>query len=177
MCVVGSAYSQVLDETLREFPKFSVVRKSDSRFMRLIGLLMFFNKSFMTSFHTTVGNTLYVASAWANMTDLGKAALLRHERVHLRQQKRFSMVVYALMYTVLLPAVFTFRAVLEREAYEESLRAQLEYWGPESFTPEVRERYVQYFIGADYLWMRPFRKSVEAWYDSALKKILPKSPG
>lgn len=171
---MSGEYSRVLTETLREFPDFSIVRKTDSRFMCLLGWLLFFNRGFMTGFHTTIGSTLYVTPGWEQMADLDRAALLRHERVHLRQQRRYGMALYAFLYTLLLPAVFTFRARLEQEAYEESLRAQLEYWGPGSFTPELREWYLRCFTGSAYFWMRPFRKSVASWYDGVLRGMLPK---
>ena len=173
MFAVGPKYSDVLSETEKEFPGFSVVRKGDSRFMRFLSKILFFNKTFMTGFHTTVGNTLYVAPSWEDMSDEGRAALLRHERVHLRQQRRYTKVLFSLLYVLVLPVVFTFRAKFEREAYEESLRARLEYWGPEAFTEQAREAMIHNFVsGATYLWMWPFRARVARWYDAEVKKLL-----
>ncbi len=168
---MAGEYNRVLLETMKEFPSFEIVPKAESRFMRFLAWLLFFNRAFMKSFHTTVGNYLYVAESWGSLSDEGKAALLRHERVHLRQQRRYGMFVYAVMYTLLLPAVFTFRARLEREAYEESLRAKMEYWGPSSFTAPARDAMIRHFTTGEYFWMYPFKKRVEAWYDSTVKKL------
>lgn len=173
--MADSEYSRVLAETLKEFPKFRVVSKADSKFMRFLAKLLFFNKAFMTSFHTTIGNKLYVARSWRDLSDYGKAALLRHERVHLRQQKRYTMALYSMMYLLLLPTVLTFRAMLEREAYEESMRAKMEYWGPDSFTEPAREAMVKHFISGEYFWMWPFKKRVERWYDRVVEELRKKA--
>lgn len=165
-------YEKVLVETQLEFPKFQVVQKSDSRFMKLLAFLLFFNKGFMTKFVTTIGNYMWVTPGYDDWQDNAKAALLRHERVHLRQQKRYGMIRYALMY-LLWPLPFwraKGRMLLEREAYTESLDAYAKYYGLDFVEREdVRESMIGHFTSAEYGWMWTKREDIEKWYDDTLK--------
>lgn len=163
-------YERVLDETVEEFPKFLVVKKSESRFMKLIAWLLFFNKTFMTGYVTTIGNRMYVPDHWGE-DGLSNAATLRHERVHLRQQKRYGFLLYAFLYLLVLPAVFTFRAKLEKEAYEESMRAWLAYGGEKAFTLRRKDQLIKQFTGGSYGWMCPFPGKMERWYDETAEKV------
>lgn len=167
-------YSAVLEDTVKEFPSFRVVRKSKSPFMRLLATLLFFNKSFMTDFVTTIGNYMWVPESWLSWRDDAKAALLRHERVHLRQQRRYGMVRYALMY-LLWPVPFFYargRVQLEQEAYYESLKAYLDYYG-EGFvrSKSLKETFVAHFTTGEYGWMWVDSAAVEHWYDESVAKI------
>jgi hypothetical protein len=166
-----SEYSRVFAETLKEFPKFVVVRKSQSKFMKFLAWLLFFNKTFMTGYHTTIGNTLYVTDKFEGGHGYTKAALLRHERVHLRQQKRYTFLLYCVLYLLVLPVVFTFRAKLEKEAYAESIKAWFEYFGEETFTIRRKDKLIKQFTSGAYGWMCPFPGKMERWYDETLEKV------
>lgn len=164
-------YQSVLDGVQAEFPKFKLVKKSESRFMRVIDKLLFFNKTFMTSYVTTIGNTLYITDTWDEQDGFSRAATLRHERIHLRQQQRYGFLLYCILYLLVLPFVFTFRAKLEKEAYKESMRAWFEYRGDLPFTLARREGLIKQFTSGAYGWMCPFRGRMERWYDETLKKV------
>ncbi len=64
-----------------------------------------------------------------------------------------------------------FRKKFEMEAYEESLRTLHKYLGIKAFTPALKEFYISQFTSANYFWMWPFRKNLEAWYDGVVAKI------
>lgn len=170
-------YDTELAATVEEFPKFTVVRKSDSDFMKLIALLLekvFGNKSFMGSFITTIGDNMWVPDAWDNYTDYDRAEIVRHERVHLRQQRRYGMLLYAALYLLVpLPILYAWgRYMLEREAYEETLQAQAEYYGVEYIKdPSNRDFILSVFTDNSYGWMWSNRKDVERWYDKAVCRI------
>lgn len=167
------------DEVRKEFPAFNLVKKSDSKLMTVInGILRLITfgqmKAFMEDFVTTVGTTVYVPSKWEFWPTQSKMAVLRHERVHMRQSERYGRLLYSLMYLFLpLPVGLAyFRMKLEREAYEESLRAYAEYYGVQSLKDEkVRASMVQHFTTAEYFWMWPFKKSLEKWYDDSVAKL------
>src|SRR5206468_11958745 len=99
---------------------------------------------------------------------------LRHEAVHLRQFRRLSLPVMALLY-VLVPlpvGLAYFRARFEKEAYAESIRAAAEVWGPAyARSLDYRNRVIEQFLGPSYGWMWPFRASIERWYDRVLESI------
>ena len=77
-------YIDVLEDVKSEFPSFELVRKADSRFMKFLAFLLFFNKAFMADFVTTIGNTIWVPDKWDKWPAVSRAEVLRHERIHLR---------------------------------------------------------------------------------------------
>jgi hypothetical protein len=168
-------YETVLAETQREFPGFKVVKKADSSFMKLLSWVLFFVPGFMSNFTTTIGQTMWTPSAWdTDFSDVSQAEILRHERIHLRQQKRFTMPLFVLLYLFLpLPFGLAYgRACLEWEAYTESLKAIAEYKGVERLKlAEVKADFVGYFTSRDYFWMWPFAGAVGSWYDKVVAEI------
>ena len=59
----------------------------------------------------------------------------------------------------------------EREAYEETLRAIAEEPGGIAYLrsdKKLRESIISNFTTAKYIWMWPFRRSIEKWYDDTL---------
>lgn len=174
------SYDAFLAEIRAEFPKFRIVPKATDALSRAIDVavrVLSFGqqREYMTSYHTVLGQTLYVPTAWARMSDLDRVILLRHERVHLRQSRRFGALGMAFLYAVpFLPMGLAYgRARIEWEAYTETIRATAELRGPEAArSPRLREHVVSQFSSPAYLWMWPFRRSVERWYDEALSMIL-----
>jgi len=168
-----------LEEMRAEFPRFRIVEKKGDRLSKAIDralrLLTFGGQSeYLTRYHTVIGDTLYVPSAWAGTADVDRIITLRHERVHLRQRRRYTMPGLTFLYFVpFLPLGLAYgRARIEWEAYTETIRATLELKGRESAaSPALRKRIVHQFTSAAYGWMWPFRRSVEAWYDDALDEL------
>ena len=106
-------------------------------------------------------------------------AVLRHERVHMRQRRKYTMPLFSFLYLFFpLPiGLAYFRAKFEWEAYEETMRAVYEYCGPDFLKREAfKENVISHFTTAQYAWMWPFRSTVEKWYDEAVRKILSNSP-
>lgn len=158
-----------------EFPQFRFLYKDESWLMRAIDVFLKvvtlgMMRAFMTTFITTIGFRVYVPrKQWLSMAPSSQAIVMRHERVHMRQRTKYGMALFSLLY-VLLPlpgGLAYFRAKFEKEAYEETVRAALDYgWDPED--PAFRANIVSVFVGPQYFWMYPFRKSIEAWYDSTV---------
>lgn len=169
----------MLDEIQREFPRFRVVYKRESAFSKLIhGCLLVLTlggqRHFLTGYYTVIGDTLYVPDSWDALDPDERAILLRHERVHLRQRRRYGALGMALLYLLpFFPLGLAYgRARLEWEAYRETLRATAELQGlSRARDPALRARIVGRFTGPDYGWMWPFRRTVERWYDDALAEL------
>lgn len=171
---------EALVEALRtEFPRFRIVRKDRSRLHRaihvaLVGLTFGRMRSYLDSFQTTIGNTVYVTPDWDDWDPDQRYVTLRHEAIHLRQFRRYTLPGMAVLY-VLLPlpmGLAWFRAHFEKEAYAESIRAAAEVWGPaHPRQAHFRRHIVDQFLGASYGWMWPFRASIEAWYDRVLASL------
>ena len=162
-----------------EFPAFCIRSKRGDRLSQAIDWALRLvtlggQRHYLTKYHTVIGDTLYVPETWESMPDLDRVILLRHERVHLRQRRRYGGALMTFLYLIpFLPLGLAYgRARIEWEAYVETLRATLELRGEEAArSHELRERIVQRFTGPDYGWMWPFRSVVERWYDRALAEL------
>ena len=178
--MTGLPISEALLAELRaEFPAFRIVDKAHSPLsvaidwaLRLVTLGA--QRHFMTHYHTVIGDTLYVCPAWHGMSDVARTVLLRHERVHLRQRRRYGFLPFAALYLIpLFPlGLAYFRARFEWEAYVETLRATAELRGLSALAdPSLRRELVRRFVGPDYGWMWPFPRTIERWFERAVSEI------
>ena len=174
-----AAYLKLVQDVEREFPKFSIATKSTSRLMKIINICLMIitfgqMRRFMTHYFTTIGYTLYVPETWGTMEVIAKAVLLRHERVHMRQRKKYGMLLFSFLYLLFpLPTIFAYyRMKFEWEAYTESMRAYVEYYGLH-FVQEskVRSNIISHFTSAEYFWMWPWRSGMEERYDTEVKML------
>jgi hypothetical protein len=169
-----------LAEMRAEFPRFVVIKKTESPLSKAIDValrVLTFGAQgeYITSYYTVIGDRLYVPAGWDEVDPVSAVIVLRHERVHLRQRRRYTMPLFMLLYLFLpFPVGLAYgRARIEWEAYTETLRATRELAGLDAVkSPFLRARIVRQFTSGAYLWMWPFRKTVERWYDDALASIL-----
>lgn len=169
----------LLRDIRAEFPAFRIIAKTGNALsiaidtvLRLITLGA--QRHYMTRYHTVIGDTLYVPESWETMGDVARVILLRHERVHLRQRRRYGFIPFAALY--LLPifplGLAYFRARFEWEAYRETLRATAELRGLDALHDRaLRSEIVRRFVSGDYGWMWPFSRSIERWFDQAVAEI------
>ncbi len=174
-----------LEELRREFPRFRVIRKSESPLSKAIDVFLRVltlggQRSYLNRYYTVIGDRLYVPLGWDDVDPIDAVITLRHERVHLRQRRRLTLPGMTIVYLLLpFPLGLAYgRARLEWEAYEETLRATLELRGESALrSPALRERIVTQFTSPAYGWMWPFRRTVERWYDAAVERLAPISAG
>ena len=172
-------YDQLYKECQSEFPTFNMRKKRDSLLMKNIDkalkILTFGKmKSFLTSYITTIGTTVWVTDNWETYHANVKYEILSHEMVHMRQARTLGLVLYSILYLFIpIPFGFAwFRAKFEMQAYEESMRVVYRAHGIDSLTnPLYKARIVGHFTGPDYGWMMPFKSTVEKWYDGVVDKI------
>lgn len=180
--LVGDEYphsQRLLAAMAAEFPRFRLVSKSESALSLAIDLALKLitlggQRHYLTHYHTVIGDTLYVSAGWGGMSDIARVILLRHERVHLIQRRRYGFALFAFLYLVpILPLGLAYcRARLEWEAYRETLRATAELRGPSALSdPELRREIIRRFTGPDYGWMWPFPRQVARWYDLAVAEL------
>jgi hypothetical protein len=174
---LSDAFSDAfIQEISREFPRFRIVPKAGNPLSRAIDIALRVvtlggQRHYMTRYHTVLGDTLYVPLTWPSMAPVDRVILLRHERVHLRQRRRYGFVGMAFLYVfVWFPLGLAYgRARIEWEAYRETLAATAELKGMAAARDvALREHIIQRFLGPDYGWMWPFRSQIDAWYDEAL---------
>jgi hypothetical protein len=171
--------NKLFADVSNEFPEFDIVDKSESTFMKVLNVLLLVltfgqSKKFMTHYVTTIGNTMYVPEAWDIFQPEQRMEIYRHERVHLRQSKAHGAFTFAVRY-LFLPFPFfwaTWRTRFEQEAYEESMRAMLEYQGVGALdNPTYRAAMVAQFTTGAYGWMCINRIAIEQWFDTTAAKL------
>jgi hypothetical protein len=172
-------YAALVEALREEIPGFRIVRKDLSTFHRAIDVglrVVTFGRmrNYLDSFQTTIGKTVYVTADWDDLPVDRRYVTLRHEAIHLRQFRKLTLPVMAVLY-VLLPlpmGLAYFRAQLEKEAYAETIRAAAEVWGRAyASSPEHRKYVIDQFMGPSYGWMWPFRADLERWYDRILATL------
>jgi hypothetical protein len=175
-------YERLLKDIKLEFPDFEIIKKQQSSFMKFLdvclkAITLGQMKNFMTSFITTIGNKMYVTEAWDSRSVSTKAITIRHERVHMRQSKKYGKFLFSFLYLLApLPTVLAYyRTLFEKEAYAESLKAYHEYYGTKFFTQALKNDIVSHFTSAEYVWMWPWKNSIEKWYDDVIADITKNS--
>jgi len=169
----------LLEDLRAEFPRFRLIRKDQSRFQRalhvgLVAITFGRMRAYLDGYHTTIGQRIYVTSDWEERDPNQRYLTLCHERVHMRQFRRFTFPGMTLLYLLLpLPmGAAYFRARFERQAYAETIRATAELYGRERVAdPNFRSHIIEQFTGPSYGWMWPFRRRMECWYDSVLDAL------
>ncbi len=132
--------------------------------------------NYLSAYVTTLGHTVYVPAGWDHTPALERYCTLRHELVHVAQFERYGWVGMALLYGLFpLPMGLAYgRAMLEREAYIETLRAVADTRGISAARdPRLHQWIIQRFTGPDYAWMWPFAGSVQRWIDAAVRDLEP----
>ncbi|HTJ42065.1 MAG TPA: hypothetical protein VL463_08195, partial [Kofleriaceae bacterium] len=149
---MASRYEDLCAQLRREFPRFRVIAKRDSRLQRAIHralVILTFGgmRGYLDDFVTTIGSTIYVCSDWNDRSDGDRWATMRHEAVHLRQFRRWTLPGMALLYLLVpLPiGLAYFRMRFERAAYEETIRVNFDLYGMGYVKGELREHVIAQF--------------------------------
>ncbi len=172
-------YDELVAALGAEFPRLRIVRKDRSPLHRaihwaLVAVTFGQMRDYLSSYQTTIGYTIYVTSDWDEWPADERYVTLRHEAVHLRQFRRWTLLGMGLAYVLLpLPLGLAWcRAHFEKEAYAETIRAARELWGPEHVRNHgFRRNILSQFTSASYGWMWPFPAAMERWYDRVLQAL------
>lgn len=97
-------------ELVKILPDFRITTKQDSTLMKIIAKVLFFNSKFMTSFTTTIGQTVYFPVQDINQLDTDHAIeVLSHEFQHYYDSYRWNFGYYLLY---LFPQILTIFSIL-----------------------------------------------------------------
>jgi hypothetical protein len=176
---VRAEYEQLLAEIREEFPGFRVVRKADAWTQRAIDRLLRVvtfgaQTSYLDSYQTTIRRTVYVTDDWERTSFAQRYITMRHEREHLRQFRRYTTPLMALLYVFgpLPVGLAWFRAHFEKQGYAESMRATAEVHGLAHVeSAEYRAYVIRQFTSGAYGWMWPFPKAMNRWYDAVVTDL------
>ena len=171
--------ANILSAIEYEFPDFKIVDKRESKLMRALSKVLFFNKDFMTRYITVIGNTVYIPTKdWIKEDAYRALSVFCHEWVHMKDNRRLGPF-FKLLY--LSPQIFSFLAVLgfwnplwflflicllpvpsptrsELEMRGYAVSMAVDWWLLER-NPNY-EWYSKQFTSSAYYWMDPFKKDV-----------------
>ena len=175
----GPLTGGLIAELQTEFPRLRLLNKTASRWSRCLDVLVRIatlgrQRAYMTRYVTTIGRTIYLPDGFDRRSDADSYVTLRHEAVHLRQFRRYGLVGTSLIYLLpILPLGLALgRALLEREAYAETLRATAAVRGVGAAAdPALRAHIIAQFVTGAYGWMWPFPRVVAGWIDGVLAEL------
>jgi hypothetical protein len=163
-----ASYRQ-LTKALRILPKDRVWHQRAIHYLLCVATLGG-QRRYLQDYVTTIGRTIYVTPDWELRPLADRWATLRHERVHLEQFRRYGLIPMALAYLLFpLPLGLAWcRMRLEREAYEETIRAHFELG---ALSDELRAHVIRQFTSGSYGWMWPFPRALARWYDGFVERL------
>ena len=83
----------------RKLYDVKIAFKDESKFMRMLSMILFFNKDFMTRYITVIGKTVYFPSrTWLKKNRAVAARSLCHEFVHISDEKNVGSLVFRISY-------------------------------------------------------------------------------
>lgn len=193
------SFQNLVQTTQKYFPQLQIKYKTDSTLMSLLGKLMFFNPSFMTSYTTTVGTDVYYPNQpFVKTRPISAAIILLHEIVHMYDSKRlskfwfgFSYLLPQILVLLFIPLIFIswkialpflifaaplpafFRMYYEKRAYLSSLYIMNILGKRLNFDPMLDKQKVYFeeqFTGSIYYFMWPFA-GLKKDFDEAVEKI------
>lgn len=192
--------NKVLSEAQKHFPDLKIKFKDESRLMKLLSHIIFFNNKFMTNFTTTIGSTIYFPSKQI-LNDKKQDAFitLLHELVHIWDSKqniffKFLYLFPQILVILLIPLLFVFswkiivplmvlsalpipayfRMQYEKRAYFISLyvmhNLSKKHNYYNSYIYEYKDKCLQNFKNTNYYFMWTF-SSLDKEFDNMLKLI------
>lgn len=162
-----SLYQRLLVKLQEEFPKVRICPRSRLWWARVLDRTLLKGSG---SFATTLYQTIAVPDDFAAWNEFEKYELLRHERQHLLQFKRWGggwfplgFVIVGILYLLVLPTMFTMRAYFEMDAYTQSAVAMIQEgedeWERQWFIAWMQKT----FTGKEYVWMAVSKKRIGQW--------------
>lgn len=181
----------MLSDSLIQFikqkhPDFQIIDRTESKLMKLLSVLLFFNRGFLNSYTTTIGKKIYFSSSVYDSilngtNNLTTCTLIAHEYIHISDQKRYPIIFqfvylfpqilaifsilaiwnlwFLLFLLCLAPIPSLGRAYLEYRAFKMSIYFVHFVGGIEEDLIDI-EKYVDKFCRTDYYFMFPFRSYV-----------------
>jgi hypothetical protein len=168
------SFQDLVTSAQKYFPDLQIKYKDQSWFMKTLGTIMFFNKSFMTNYTTTIGSTVYYPSeSFVKVRPVSASVVLLHELVHIKDAHKMSKPLFGFLYLtpqvlalLLLPLLFVlswkivlplvvlmalpipsfFRMYFEKRAYMTSLYA-INALGKRLNFPPILATQEQGFVG------------------------------
>jgi hypothetical protein len=180
------SFQELASAAQKHFPDLKIKYKNQSWLMKLLGILLFFNKDFMTSYTTTLGSSVYFPTeAFIKLRPVSSIIILLHELVHIKDAYKYSKPLFGFLYLspqILLllciplfliswklaiplmllfaaPIPSFFRMLYERRAYMASLYVMHALGKKLNFNSNLdnqSKNFALQFRTSAYYWMWPF---------------------
>lgn len=190
------SFQDLVQASQKYFPDLQIKYKDKSPLMKLLGKLLFFNKSFMTGYTTTIGSTVYYPSAsYIKVRPISSSVVLLHELIHVYDAKRLTKPLFGALYLspqilallclplfwfswplalilmlfFLSPIPSYFRMYFERRAYLTSLYCMYRLGQLKDFDPKLEnqsKRFTEHFTTSQYYFMWPFKDITQNFNDA-----------
>jgi hypothetical protein len=193
------SFQTAVQASQKYFPNLQIKYKDQSFLMKAIGKVLFFNKTFMTNYTTTLGDTIYFPNeAFVKVRGVSSTVILLHEIVHIKDSHKLSKLLFSFLYAcpqilvlLMIPLLFIswkfallallfalpipalFRMYFEKRAYISSLYALQQLSIKMNFNPYLdkqKEYFLSQFKNSYYYYMWPF-DNIRKDFDDALVKI------
>lgn len=93
------SFQDLVTNAQQTYPDLQIKYKDQSIFMKILGILLFFNKDFMTSYTTTIGSTVYFPTEkFVKARPVSTSVILLHELVHIHDSKKVSKPFFGFLY-------------------------------------------------------------------------------
>jgi len=162
-----------LNEVERNFPNFKIIYKDEElprvwyilAIFKLVRMWGFFapkfEKAWMERFSNGIGDYILLPTQtnhYGDLRDIRTYTILRHEYVHMIDQKRWSIWFFLTYILLPLPLLISGRSYWELRGYAQNIIVRHEY-GLET-TDAHLSNIARFFIGSMYFFMFPFRSVV-----------------
>jgi hypothetical protein len=194
------SFQDLVTSSKKYFPDLDIQYKDQSKFMKVLGTILFFNKTFMTSYTTTIGSTVYFPNeTFVRIRPISGAVVLLHELVHIDDAHKISKPLFGFLYLspqvlfllclplfllswkIALPLMVLFaspipsffRMYFEKRAYMTSLYSLNALGQRLNFDPKLdtqKEFFLKQFKGGAYYFMWPF-SNLDKEFSQAVDKI------
>lgn len=84
--------NKLINNLQKFLPQFKVIEKEKSKLMIFLSFLLFFNKSFMKTFATTIGYNCYLSNEFKD--DFDTLTVIAHEYRHAKDYSKFKFLFY-----------------------------------------------------------------------------------
>lgn len=190
---------KILSKIKIHYPNVNLAFKDESKFMKLISKLMFWNKDFMTRFTTVIGDTIYFPNkTFLTARPVSSVITLLHETVHIYDAHRLNKLLFYFLYStpqsllLLLPIILFlswklsllfiifalpipsyFRMKYEKRAYMASLYTMNVLNKKYNYNIDLKAQkdfYLENFKDSSYYFMWPF-SNIDKEFEDALVKM------
>lgn len=97
-------------ELQKDCPKLNIDYKNKSSLMKVLSILLFFNKDFFKKYITTIDHTIYFPNEELfNRSELNSIIIMAHEYTHIKDSESMGNFKYSFLY--LIPQIFALLAI------------------------------------------------------------------